>query len=105
MRASVARRPQRYLAALAAVLLAGCTSTNPEPTEMARTSLNTAPADLQLACAAAAGTQFGVDSTTILPVSSAQLDAQRYQVQLDMKGQRSSCIVDASGNVISVQPA
>lgn len=103
--ATAAIGTQRYLVALAAVLLAGCTSTNPEPSELARTSLNTAPADLQLSCAAAAATQFGVDSNTVLPVSSAQLDAQRYQVQLDMRGQRSTCIVDTSGNVISVQAA
>jgi len=98
---------QLCLAALVTCLLAGCSSTsnNSDPSELSRTTLNTAPADLQLSCAAAAATQFGVDSNTILPVSSSQLDPQRYQVQLDMRGQRSTCIIDNNGNVISVQAA
>ena len=97
---------QLCLAVLATVLLAGCnTSKSSEPTELSRTTLNTAPADLQLSCAAAAATQFGVDSNTILPVSSSPVDSHRYLVQLDMRGQRSTCIIDTNGTVISVQAA
>jgi hypothetical protein len=90
------------MAALAAMLFAGCVS-SPAPQSMARTSLQTAPADLQLSCAAAAAAQFGIDSNSVLPVSSSQIDAQQYQVELDMRGQRSTCTIDNAGNVISVQ--
>jgi hypothetical protein len=44
-----------------------------------------------------------VDAASVLPVSSSQLDAQRYQVELDAKGTRASCIIDAAGTVQSVQ--
>ncbi|BCH21325.1 hypothetical protein MesoLjLb_11100 [Mesorhizobium sp. L-8-3] len=70
-----------------------------------RTAEQTAPADLQLACAAAAATPLGVESSRILPVSSSQIDPQRYQVHLDASGQKATCVIDTAGNVISVQKA
>ena len=90
------------LVAAALMLLAGCTS-SPQPPDMARTSLKTAPADLQLGCASAAATQFGLPADAVLPVSSSQVDAQRYQVELNMRGERAICLVDTAGNVASVQ--
>ena len=68
-----------------------------------RNTAQTAPADLQQACASAAATTLGVDSTKILPVSSSQLDAQSYQVDLDARGALATCTVDATGNVLSVK--
>lgn len=88
------------LAALAS-LASGCMSGGPTPGSV-RNTAQTAPADLQLACASAAATTLGVDSSRILPVSSSQLDAQRYQVDLDASGTRATCVVDAAGNVVSV---
>ncbi len=90
-------------ALLTVLLLAGCTSSGggPAPNEI-RTSTQTAPADLQLLCASAAATSLEVASDSILPVSSSQLSAQTYQVELDAKGTRATCVVDASGNVQSV---
>jgi hypothetical protein len=41
----------------------------------------------------------------VLPVSSSQLNAQQYQVVLDIRGQRANCVVDNAGNVVSVQKA
>jgi len=90
--------------ALSAVVLfaaAGCQS-SPEPQQMARTTLQTAPADLQLLCANAVATQTGAASDKVLPVSSRQLDATSFQVDLDASGKRHSCVVDSEGNVKSV---
>jgi lipoprotein-anchoring transpeptidase ErfK/SrfK len=57
------------------------------------------PTDL---CVAAA-TPLDVDSAAVLPVSSSQIDAQTFQVVLESGGARANCVVDTSGNVISVQ--
>ena len=89
-------------AMLAVLLLAGCASDGGPPPNEIRTSAQTAPADLQLLCASAAATSLGVASDSILPVSSSQINAQTYQVELDAKGTRATCVVDASGNVQSV---
>jgi hypothetical protein len=85
-------------------LLAACVS-SPPPDQMARTTLQTAPADLQLLCANAAGKSAGIDSTKVLPTSSRQLDAQSYAVQLDASGRKFECVVDNTGKVTSLQPA
>jgi hypothetical protein len=89
---------------LAALLVSGCMSGSTAPGSV-RTTAQTAPADLQLLCASSAASSFGVDSSRVLPISSGQLDQQRYQVELDVGGARASCVVDAAGNVISVQKA
>jgi hypothetical protein len=88
-------------AGLAMLLAGGCVSNQPAPNTV-RNTAQTAPADLQLTCAAAAATSLGVDSNTVLPISSSQLDPQKYQVDLDAEGTRATCIVDATGNVLSV---
>lgn len=72
---------------------------------MARTTVQTAPADLQLLCASAAATSAAVDANKVLPVGSQQLDATRYQVELNASGQRYICVVDNMGVVSSVQKA
>lgn len=91
------------LAAAALTVIGGCQSP-PKPEEMARTSLQTAPADLQLICANAAAGTAQVDSSKVLPTSSRQLDATSYSVDLDAGGRKFNCVVDASGSVKSVQP-
>ena len=83
----------------AVLLAAGCVSDQPAPNTV-RTATATAPADLQLTCANAAAVSLGVDAGRVLPVSSAQLDEQRYQVDLDAGGARATCVVDANGNVL-----
>ncbi|MDK1388720.1 hypothetical protein QN224_25250 [Sinorhizobium sp. 8-89] len=84
-------------------LVAGCRSSAPEPQNMARTSLQTAPADLQLICANAVVAQAG--GARVLPTSSRQLDATSYSVDVDAGGRKFNCVVDSSGGVKSVQPA
>ena len=87
-----------------AFMLSGCMSSGPAPGSV-RATAETAPADLQLACAAAAAKSLGVDASSVLPVSSSQLDPQKYQVDLNAKGARATCVVDTAGNVVSVQKA
>ncbi|MET2825438.1 hypothetical protein ABVQ20_00445 [Mesorhizobium shangrilense] len=87
-----------------AVALAACQSA-PTPDQMSRTKVETAPADLQLLCAGAAAKASGVDSSKALPTSSRKLDSKSYQVELNVAGKPTSCIVDTDGKVASVQPA
>jgi hypothetical protein len=95
-------RAMMFAMALATTQVVGCVSDQPQSNTVRHTG-QTAPADLQLTCASAAATPLGVDSSTILPVSSSQVDAQTYQVVLQAGGARANCVVDSSGNVISVQ--
>jgi len=88
--------------AASAMAAAGCQSSSPEPQQMARTTLQTAPADLQLLCANAVATQTGAASDKVLPVNSRQLDGTSFQVELDAAGKRHTCVVDNEGNVKSV---
>jgi hypothetical protein len=81
---------------------AGCVS-GPTPENMARNTMQTAPADLQLACATAAATKFGGDNASVLPVSSSAVDGGKYQIILDAKGQRSTCLIDQTGTVLSLE--
>ncbi len=99
MRSGGWRVPPLVLALSAA--LVACQS-SPEPDQMSRTTVETAPADLQLLCASAAAQARGVDSSTVLPTSSRKLDAQTYQVDLTAAGTPVQCTVDAQGNVRSV---
>jgi hypothetical protein len=92
----------KALSAVALLAAAGCQSSSPQPQQMARTTLQTAPADLQLLCANAVATQTGAAQDKVLPVSSRQLDAASFQVDLDAAGKRHSCVVDNDGNVKSV---
>lgn len=98
---------RRLLIAACAGMLAACTSTStPTPDQMARTTLQTAPADLQLLCADAVANSARVDRARVLPMSSRQVDAANYNVEVDAGGGRKfNCVVDNTGKVSSVQPA
>jgi hypothetical protein len=90
---------------LVVAALSACVSTPPPPPEqMSRTTVETAPADLQLLCASAVAKASGVDSAKLLPVSSSKIDSKTYQVELDAGGKKTSCLVDTDGNVKSVEP-
>lgn len=80
--------------------LAACSTSTPAPQQMARSTVETAPADLQLLCADAAAKAAGGGNA--LPVTSRRIDATTYQVDLNVAGSTRSCIVDAEGNVLSV---
>ncbi|RJG41736.1 hypothetical protein D3Y55_25910 [Mesorhizobium sp. DCY119] len=91
-----------FALALATTQIVGCLASQPEPNSVRNTG-TTAPAEHQLACASAAAAPLGVDSSAILPVSSSQIDPQTFQVIVEGKGARATCVIDASGNVVSVQ--
>lgn len=93
-----------YSATLA-IVLSGCVSSGPTPDQMSRTTLDTAPADLQLLCANEAARAAGVDSTKALPTSSRKLDPRSFQVELNVGGAPTRCVIDTDGNIRSVQPA
>jgi hypothetical protein len=100
------RRASAWLSStLIAVGLSGCVSAGPSPDQMSRTTLDTAPADLQLLCANEAARSAGVDSTKVLPTSSRKLDQKNYKVELNVGGTPTSCTIDTDGNIRSVQPA
>lgn len=87
-----------------ASILTACQSA-PPPQDMARTTLETAPADLQLMCANSTAGPAGVDDMKILPVGSRAIDAQTYNVELDANGRKFNCVIDTAGNVRAVTPA
>ncbi|MCO5063469.1 MAG: hypothetical protein M9924_06560 [Rhizobiaceae bacterium] len=90
---------------LVALTLSACQSTSPTQDQMSRTTLETAPADLQLMCANAAAAQSGTESSKVLPVSSRKIDANNFIVDLNANGKPMSCTVDATGTNVSVTPA
>lgn len=95
----------RMLPAVGIGVMLGACTTSPEPDQMARTTLETAPADLQLLCAGEFAKSAGVDSSKVLPVSSRQVDAKSYQVELNAGGRPASCVIDTEGNIVSLTPA
>jgi hypothetical protein len=91
--------------ALIALGVSGCVSSGPSPDQMSRTTLETAPADLQLLCASEAARSAGIESAKVLPTSSRRLDSKNFQVELNAGGNPFRCVIDNDGNISSVQPA
>lgn len=93
------------MAAMAAAMLVSSCQSAPTPDNMARTTTEVAPADLQLLCAGAVATAAKTDTAKTLPVSSSKVDDLTYSVQVDAAGAKYSCTVDTAGAVKSVTPA
>jgi hypothetical protein len=90
------------VAALAA-LAQGC-ATQPqvaEPQPELRRTVETAPADLQLACAAEAARVYQVASDKVLPISSS-VQGSTYTVVLTADGGEAVCTIDEEGTVLSL---
>jgi hypothetical protein len=100
---SVRRMSGRLSATLIAAGLSGCVS-SPTPDQMSRTTLETAPADLQLLCANEAARSAGMDSAKVLPTSSRKIDSKNFQVELNAGGTPTSCTIDSDGKIVSIQP-
>lgn len=93
----------RSVLGLAGILmLSACTPAPPPPEAMARTTLMTAPADLQLLCANATASAAG--GAKVLPTGSRLQPDGTFVVDLDAGGRKFSCIVDNNGTVRSVSP-
>lgn len=88
----------------AAVALSACTSTS-EPQPTLRTATQTAPADLQLLCAAQGAERFGVSRDKALPLSSGPETANSYRVVLNLDGSTATCIIDETGFIQSLEMA
>ena len=70
-----------------------------------RATVETAPADLQLLCAAEAAKVYEAPSEKILPLSSQRSGTSSYAVELDVAGKRALCTIDESGTAITVVDA
>ncbi|WP_436643016.1 hypothetical protein [Microbaculum sp. FT89] len=70
-----------------------------------RAAVETAPADLQLLCAAEAAKVYSTPAEKILPVSSARSGQSSYDVELDVAGRRARCTIDESGTLVTVVDA
>jgi hypothetical protein len=95
----------RKIIVVAAVGCSFACQTPPAPDQMARTTLQTAPADLQLICSNAVAIQAKLDGSKVLPIGSKALDAEAYTVELNASGKKFNCVVDTKGVVRSVQSA
>ncbi|MBJ3774113.1 hypothetical protein [Acuticoccus mangrovi] len=98
------------LAVAMAMAAAGCvgggSGGSATPSSTVRSSVVTAPADLQLLCASEAATRFGAPANEVLPVSSSQTGSGVYSVSLTMGSAGSAtCVVDDNGTVQSVEKA
>jgi hypothetical protein len=91
-----------------ALLALGCSqgTETAAPQGMAvRSAVETAPADLQLLCAAEAAKVYEAPSEKILPLSSQRSGTASYDVELDVAGKRARCTIDESGTAITVVDA
>lgn len=102
-RDDVKRSGRAFLAVTGLLSLGACTPAPPPPDAMARTTLMTAPADLQLLCANAAVSAAGT-GVKVLPTGSRLQPDGTFAVDLDAGGKKFSCIVDNNGTVRSVAP-
>ncbi len=90
------------------LLLGGCASTSDETPRMqiqedVKTSGNTAPVELQLACASEAGSRLGLGSDSVLPTASNEIQPGTYRVELTSKsGASAECIINQQGEISSV---
>ena len=91
------------VAALAA-LAQGCAS-QPQVAEpqqpQVRQTVDTAPTDLQLLCAAEAARTYDVASERVLPISSS-VQGSTYTVVLNADGAQAVCTIDDEGTVLSL---
>ena len=67
--------------------------------EDVRNTGETAPAELQLACASAAPSRLKLASENILPIGSSKVQSNIYRVELKGKGVLAECIIDNNGNI------
>jgi hypothetical protein len=88
-----------FAAALAA---AGCSMSAQPKAGSVRSTGETAPADLQLACASEAASRFSI-SGSVLPVSSMPGPNGTYQVNLTMDGGDAVCFIDNNAVVQSLE--
>jgi hypothetical protein len=100
-------RDARWASLLIGVaLLAGCkTTSSPAPQQaVVRSGGETAPAELQLACASEAATRLNAGNS-VLPLSSVRDPSGVYRVSLQLSAGQAVCVIDQSGVIQSIGPA
>jgi hypothetical protein len=98
------RGAKLVLLLIAAVHLAGCKTTAKSEQPVVRSSGETAPADLQLACAGEAATRLN-GGNSVLPVSSVRDPSGLYSVGLQLSAGQAVCVIDQNGVIQSLGPA
>lgn len=91
--------------ALAASFLAACNTlgaSGPKPT--VKQAVETAPADLQLACSSEVATRFP-NSGNVLPLSSNLLGADVFRVRITSQAESYVCDINRAGIIVSLLPA
>lgn len=68
-----------------------------------RTTGQTAPAELQIACASAAPSRLRLASENILPTSSSEIQTGVYRVELKGKDVTAECIINIDGQIRSIE--
>ena len=90
---------------LSASVLAACNTlgaSGPKPT--IKQAVETAPADLQLACSSEVANRFP-DSGNVLPLSSGLLGADVFRVRITAQTGSYVCDINRAGNIVSLLPA
>ena len=88
----------------AASLLAACTTTGSGPKPTVKQAVETAPADLQLACSSEVATRFP-NSGNVLPLSSNLLGADVFRVRITSQKGSYVCDINRAGIIVSLLPA
>jgi len=100
-----AYRPVKIITgAFAASLLAACTTTGSGPKPTVKQAVETAPADLQLACSSEVATRFP-NSGNVLPLSSNLLGADVFRVRITAQSGSYVCDINRAGIIVSLLPA
>lgn len=92
------------------LLVVGCNSSTSQQAsapsgQAVRPAVETAPADLQLMCAAEAAKVYSAPADKILPISSARSGTATYTVDLNVNGRPARCTIDESGTSLTVVDA
>ncbi|MEP3629633.1 MAG: hypothetical protein ABJN04_06500 [Hyphomicrobiales bacterium] len=89
----------------AASILAACTSTGSSGSKpTVKQAVETAPADLQLACSSEVATRFP-NSGNILPLSSNLLGADVFRIRITSQAGSYVCDINRAGIIVSLLPA
>jgi hypothetical protein len=97
------RGSRLMLVLAAAAALAGCrTTATPEQQSTVRSGGETAPADLQLACATDASTRLN-GGGNVLPISSARDPNGTYRVGLQLTAGQAVCVIDQNGVIQTIE--
>lgn len=93
------------LLSIISILVAACATSGPQtPQPTVKQAVETAPADLQLACAEQVSTQFN-SSGTVLPVNSSLARKDVFSVQLTSQSGGFTCEIDRAGTILSIIPS